>query len=75
MRKPCPWCGRPFIAYERWDVWAKQLVREIEDHDCPAWQPVAGFNPPPITPSDPGRGEPGGKEAMAPFLEYVRSHQ
>ena len=71
MRDPCPYCGMPNIARSYIDGWTRHILRDIKDHPCPEWDNPMAFNPPPILPSDPGRGEPGGKEAMADYLAYV----
>jgi hypothetical protein len=38
-RDPCPYCGMQNIAYPYIDYVTKQIVRDIRDHDCPAWAP------------------------------------
>lgn len=39
MRDPCPYCNLPGVAYSRLDAFTKQIVRDIRDHDCPAFAP------------------------------------
>lgn len=38
MRDPCPYCGMQRVALYRVDRSANEIVRDIRDHDCPAWE-------------------------------------
>ena len=39
MRDRCPHCGLPGISREYVDAFTRQIVRDIKDHNCPAWAP------------------------------------
>jgi len=39
MRDPCPYCGLPGMSREYVDAWTREIVRDIKDHACPAWEP------------------------------------
>ena len=39
MRDPCPYCGLRDVSRSRVDLWAKEIVREIREHACFAWEP------------------------------------
>lgn len=71
MRDPCPWCGLPGMALSRVDAMTRQIVRDIKDHNCPAWAV-----PPPLSiiPTDTtfireGRNT---EEGLAIYREYLR---
>lgn len=37
MRDPCPYCGLRGISLSSVDRYTREIVRDIKDHDCPAW--------------------------------------
>jgi hypothetical protein len=38
-RDPCPYCGMQNVALARVDHKTEEIVRDIREHDCPAWAP------------------------------------
>ncbi len=48
-RDPCPYCGMQNIALSRVDPQTKEIVRDIREHDCPAWAPKPALD---RTPTD-----------------------
>ncbi len=49
MRDPCPHCGLLKISRSYVDAFTGEILRDIKDHNCPAW-----VTPPPLSmiPSD-----------------------
>jgi hypothetical protein len=41
VRDPCPYCGLPDVSWSSVDFVTKEIVRDIRDHACPYWAPVA----------------------------------
>ncbi len=71
-RDPCPYCGMPGIALGRRDAFTNQLVRDIKEHDCPAWAPKPPLDP---TPTDTSfiRESWNTTEALARWRNSLRS--
>lgn len=74
MKGPCPYCGTPYVTRTHLDAFTRQLLHEIDDHECPRWAPKPALDPEPTDTSfiREARNSP---EGLAAYRDYLKGRK